>query len=66
MADESLQYLQQVLQDLHALVAHEPDPQLKATYAQCLQALLKAQHQKMEAAQQPGAGAQAAQMLGQG
>lgn len=47
MADQSLQYLQQVITDVHALVAHEPDPQLKATYAKCLQAFLTAQHQKM-------------------
>lgn len=37
-------------------MAHEPDPQAKATAAKCLQAFLTLQHQKMNGA--PGGGGQ--------
>ena len=37
-------------------MAHEPDPQAKATAAKCLQAFLTLQHQKMNGA--PGGGQQ--------
>ena len=35
--------LEQVIQDLHALIAHDPNPAHKPIYAQCLQALLRLQ-----------------------
>lgn len=42
---------------MHSYVAHEPDPQAKATAAKCLQAFLTLQHQKMsQGGQQQGGG----------
>jgi hypothetical protein len=62
----ALDYLQSVIQDVHALVAHEPDPKLKAQYAGCLKVFLSAQQEKMQAQQQGGPGQAILQMLGGG
>lgn len=49
-----------VIQDLHGLIAHDPNPQHKVIYTQCLQALLKVQaeiHQGAAQVQQSPRGA---------
>ena len=53
------------MNDLHALMAENPDPQVVATCATCLQALAKLQSTSFQQhAQQQGAAQQVAQMLG--
>lgn len=57
--------LRQAIQYLHMAIAEHPDPQAKASLAQCLQAMMKVQAQDHQAVSQGNTAAQAvAQRLG--
>jgi len=58
--------LMMAIQALHAAIADHPDPQAKATLAQCLQNMLRVQQQDHAQAQQPASPAQAVMAALQG